>query len=170
MPKAQKIDKPKNMRASFGLLIKSIGKFKFAIFVSVVLTVASALLGLFIPKLLGDMTTIAVDTYPEINWGLLGQKAILIIGLFVGSAVLNYGQAYILAVVTAKYTKDLREKILVKISRLPIRYFDKHKHGDTLSRMSNDVDILTTSLAQTIADTSMNLTILVGVMIIMLTI
>ena len=79
-------------------------------------------------------------------------------------------QAFILAVVSAKYTKELREKIIDKISKLPISYFDKHKFGDTLSRMSNDVDVLVTSLSQSIADISMSLTTLIGVMIIMLTI
>ena len=72
--------------------------------------------------------------------------------------------------VSAKYTKEIREKILDKIFRLPISYFDKHQYGDTLSRMSNDVDVLTTSMSQEIADVSLSLTTLVGVMIIMLTI
>ena len=71
---------------------------------------------------------------------------------------------------SAKYTRDLREKIIDKISRLPIAYFDKHKFGDTLSRMSNDVDVLTTSMSQEIADISLSITTLIGVMIIMLTI
>ena len=170
MPKKNSENKPKNMRASFKVLFKSIGRFRFGIIISIILTVVSALLGLFIPKLLGDMTTIAVNTYPNLDWGTLGEKATLIICLFISSAVLNYTQAYILAVVTAKWTKDLREKILDKIARLPISYFDKHQFGDTLSRMSNDVDVLTTSMARTIADTSMSLTTLIGVMIIMLTI
>ena len=137
---------------------------------SVLLTVGSAVLGLFIPKLLGEMTTIAVNSYPDLDWNALGGKAILVISLFVGSAILNYGQAYILAVVSARYTKELRENILAKISKLPIAYFDKHQYGDTLSRMSNDVDILTTSMSQEIADVSLSLTTLIGVMVIMLSI
>ena len=62
------------------------------------------------------------------------------------------------------------KKILDKITKLPIAYFDKHQYGDTLSRMANDVDVLTTSMSQEIADVSMSLTTLVGVMIVMLTI
>ena len=116
------------------------------------------------------MTNIAISSYPSLDWAELGQKAILIIALFCASALLNYAQAYILAIVSARYTKELREKILDKISRLPIAYFDKHQYGDTLSRMSNDVDVLTTSMSQEIADVSLSLTTLVGVMIIMMTI
>ena len=170
MPKAINSDKPKNLRSSLRVFLKSIKKYRFGILASVLLTVGSAVLGLFIPKLLGDMTTIAVDSYPELDWSALGHKAILIISLFVGSAILNYGQAYILAVVSARYTKELRKNILEKISRLPIAYFDKHQYGDTLSRMANDVDVLTTSMSQEIADLSMSFTTLLGVMIIMLSI
>lgn len=137
---------------------------------SILLAVGSAILGLFIPKLLGDMTNIAVSSYPEIDFAAISAKAITVVILFVSSAVLNYLQAFILAVVSAHYTKDLREKIIAKISRLPISYFDKHKYGDTLSRMTNDVDVLTTSMSQEIADISLSVTILVGVMIMMLSI
>ena len=166
----KKTESNRKMSESFKVFLKSIKKYRFPIIMSVVLAVGSAVLGLFIPKILGDMTTIAVDTYPEIDFGALGGKAILVITLFTASAALGYGQAYLLAVVSAKYTKELREQILDKISRLPISYFDKHQYGDTLSRMSNDVDVLATSMSQEIADVSMSVTTLVGVMIIMLTI
>lgn len=163
--------KPKKMGESFKVFLKSIKHYRILIVVSIVLAVGSAILGLFIPKILGDMTTIAVETFDEgIDWVALTGKAWLAIGLFCGSAILNYAQAFILAVVSARYTKELREKILDKISKLPISYFDQHKFGDTLSRMSNDVDVLTTSMSQEIADVSLSVTTLIGVMIIMLTI
>ena len=164
------VDKPKSMKTSLKIFLKSIKKYRFPIMLSIVLTVVSAVLGVFIPKILGDMTTIAVNSYPDIDWGALGGKAIVAIVLFVASAALGYVQGYILAVVSAKYTKELREQILEKIFRLPIAYFDKHKYGDTLSRMANDVDVLTTSMSQEIADVSMSLTTLIGFMVVMLTI
>lgn len=164
------VGKPKNMRASMKLFLKSIKPYRWPIIVAVILTAASAVLGLFIPKILGDMTTIAVDSYPDLDWSALSGKALIVVLLFVASAILGYIQAYILAVVSAKYTKGLREQVLDKISRMPIAYFDKHQYGDTLSRMSNDVDVIVTSMSQEIADVSMSLTTLVGVMIVMLTI
>ncbi|MBR3236264.1 ABC transporter ATP-binding protein [Candidatus Saccharibacteria bacterium] len=160
----------KSMWASFKVFVKSLKGHRLPIAIAILLTIGSALLGIFIPKILGDMTTIAVNTYPNIDWGELTGKAVLVIALFLGSSALNYGQAYILAVVSAKYTKGLREKILDKIFKLPISYFDKHQYGDILSRMSNDVDVITTSMSQEIADVSMSITIILGVMILMLTI
>ena len=170
MSKDEQVKKSGSMWKSFKIFVKSIGHHKIPILISIILTVGSALLGLFIPKILGDMTTVAVNSYPKIDWATLGQKAALVIILFCASAALNYGQAYILAIVSARYTKEIREKILDKISRLPVSYFDKHQYGDTLSRMSNDVDVLTTSMSQEIADISLSVTTLLGVMVLMLTI
>ena len=163
--------KAKNSKFAMKEFLSSIKPYWFSIIFSILLSVGSATLGLFIPKLLGDMTNIAVETYEGgIDWGAISGKAITVVILFCASAALNYAQAFILAVVSANYTKDLRNKILDKISRLPISYFDKHKYGDTLSRMTNDMDVLTTSMSQEIADISLSLTTLVGVMILMLTI
>lgn len=162
--------KARNGKKTFRKFLKSIKRYWFMILVAVVLAIGSALLGVFIPKILGDMTNIAVETYPEVNMNAVSEKAIIVIILFVISAALNYGQAFILGVVTAKYTAYLREQILEKISRLPISYFDKHKYGDVLSRMTNDIDVLTTSLSQEIADISLSLTIVIGVIALMLTI
>ena len=162
--------KVKNGRRAFKEFAHSVKPYRISVGFSVLLAVGSAVAGLFIPKLLGDMTNIAVSSYPEIDWGAVGGKAVIVVILFAVSAILNYAQAFILAIVSANYTKDLREKIIDKISRLPISYFDKHKYGDTLSRMTNDVDVLTTSMSQEIADISLSTTILIGVMIMMLTI
>ncbi len=162
--------KPHDTKLALKRFIKSIKQFRVLLIIALVFTIGSAVLGLFIPKILGEMTTIAVNSYPDLDWSTLSEKAILSIVLFCGSAILNYGQAYILAVITAKYTKHLRSQILDKITKLPISYFDKHKFGDTLSRMSNDIDVIATSMSQQVADISLSLTTLIGIMVIMLTI
>lgn len=155
---------------AFAKFVTSIKKYRGWIIVSVVLAMGSAVMGIFIPKILGDMTNIAVETYPNIDFGAIVGKVWLVVGLFAGSAVLNYAQAYILTVVSAKYTRDLREQIIDKISRLPIAYFDKNQYGDTLSRMTNDIEVIATSLSQEVTDVSLSFTMLIGIMIIMLTI
>ena len=160
----------RNTKQALKDFLASIKNYRVAITIAVILSIASAALGVFIPKLLGDMTNIAVDSYPSINFDDIIGKIWLVVGLFAGSAILNYIQGYILAVVAARYTKSLREKIIDKITHLPISYFDTHKYGDVLSRMTNDIDVLATSLSQEIADITTNLTTLVGVLTIMLTI
>lgn len=160
----------KNKKFAWKEFKRSIKPYAFSIIISIILAVGAALLALFIPKILGDMTNIAVNSYPDIDWGQISGKAVTVILLFIGAAFLSYAQAFILAVVAAKYTRDLRAEIIAKIQKLPISYFDTHKYGDTLSRMTNDVDVLTTSMSQEIADISLSVTTLLGVMVMMLTI
>ena len=162
--------KAKDSKQAGKFFLKSIKPYRWSIFASVILAVGSAVLALFVPKILGDMTNIAINSYPEIDWQAITGKAVIAIILFVLAAILHYGQAFILAVVSANYTRDLRNRIIEKIAKLPISYFDKHKYGDTLSRMTNDIDVLTTSMSQEIADISLSLTTLLGTMIMMLTI
>lgn len=160
----------KNKKFAWKEFRHSIKPYAFPIIISIIFAVGSALLALFIPKLLGDMTNIAVNSYPDIDWGQISNKAVTVVLLFIGAAALNYLQAFILAVVAANYTKDLRHEIIEKIERMPIAYFDTHKYGDTLSRMTNDIDVLTNSMSQEIADVSLSLTTLIGVMVMMLSI
>ena len=166
-PMAEKV---RNKKFAVEEFLNSIRPFRFAIIISVVLCIGSAVLGIFIPKLFGEIINTAIYSMPEIDWAKITEIALIVIALFVSSAILNYIQAYMLAVVTAKYTKLLREKIINKISLLPISYFDTHKIGDTLSRMTNDIDIIATSLSQEVADISLSLTTLIGVTVLMLTI
>ena len=163
-------EKVKNKKFAVKEFLQSIKPFRFKIIISVILCIGSAVLGIFIPKLFGEIINTAIYSMPEIDWAKITEIALIVIALFVSSAILNYIQAYMLAVVTAKYTKLLREKIINKISLLPISYFDTHKIGDTLSRMTNDIDIIATSLSQEVADISLSLTTLIGVTVLMLTI
>ena len=71
--------KSKSMWQSFKVFLKSVKGYRLPILIAVSLTVGSAILGLFIPKLLGDMTTIAVNSYPNLDWSALGKKALLAI-------------------------------------------------------------------------------------------
>ena len=167
-PNSNTAGNAKNKKFAWKEFKRSIKPYMLQLVISILLAVGSALLALFIPKILGDMTNIAVSTYPNIDWGTISGKAFLVIGLFVGAAILNYAQAFILAVVSANYTRDLRNEIIGKIERMPISYFDKHKYGDTLSRMTNDIDVLTNSMSQEIADVSLSITTLIGVMVMML--
>lgn len=169
-PRNKTTDSVKNKKFAWKEFRRSIKPYLFPIIISIIFAIVSALLALFIPKILGDMTNVAVNTYPNIDWGTISGKAISVILLFIGAAFFSYLQAFILAVVSANYTKDLRSEVIEKIQRLPISYFDKHKYGDTLSRMTNDIDVLTNSMSQEIADVSLSLTTLIGVMVMMLSI
>lgn len=160
--------KAKNTKLAFKTFVRSLKRFRLAIFTAIFLTVVSAITGLFTPKLLGEMTDIAKNTLATgLDWNALGEKALIAILLFVISGLLTYISSCILTIVTAKYTRSLRNEIIDKISRLPISYFDTHKFGDVLSRMSNDVDVIAMTMHQVITDLSFNIITIIGVIIIM---
>ena len=74
--------KAKNSKQAWKKYWASIKKYRLMIFASIIFAIASAIVALFIPKILGDMTNIAVATYPEINFDELGHDAITVIILF----------------------------------------------------------------------------------------
>ena len=152
------------------------------------LAIGSTVCTIFGPKILGQMTDTAVSDYgtaimqasgkipdPEtlssaLNWTKLGNLALLLIFLFILSGILNYIEGVLLSIVSAHYAKKMRSRILDKISRLPISYFDRHQFGDTLSRMSNDVSMVSNTLTDVLSRVISSVTMLVGILIMMMTI
>ena len=97
----------------------------------------------------------AIDEMPESIRSLIEPKmdmeaikylALIMVALYLASAILEFLEGWIMAHVTAGFARDLRNQISRKINRLPLRYFDKHQIGDILSRVTNDVDSVASSL------------------------
>lgn len=104
--------------------------------------------------------------------GDIDLKAITSIGMtliafYLGSAILSYAQGFIMATVTQRTSKKLRQDISTKINKLPLRYFDSHPYGDTLSRVTNDVDAISQALNQSVGSLVSALTLFFGTIIMM---
>lgn len=165
--------KPKNTKLSIIRFVKSLKPFKWRIIFGIILTIISSVLSIFGPKLLGDMTNSAVNSFAEtghINWDPLIKIAIKLIALYIVSGICGYAQDIIFGIMTAHYTQKLRLQILEKINRMPISYFDRNKHGDVLSRMSNDIDVLANSLTEELSQIINSVITIVGILIIMFSI
>lgn len=165
--------KPKNFGKTVRNLLTNLKPWRVLIIASMILTVASVILALFGPMILGQVTTEAVRSYTEtgaIDWGVISSLMIQLVLLYVGSSILNYLQGVALSVVTESYGKQLRDEIIKKIGRLPVSYFDKHQFGDTLSRMSNDVDAITQSMARILSEVISDVVKLVGIFVMMMVI
>jgi ATP-binding cassette subfamily B protein len=106
----------------------------------------------------------------KIPFDSLGRILLLLIGLYVLSALLTFIVQYIMSDVAQKTTYSLRKDLFEKFMRLPIRYYDRHSTGDILSRMSNDLDTVSTTLQQSITQIIISLTQIIGFLIMMLTI
>lgn len=180
--------KPKNMSVAAKNFLRSLHPWLVPILFAGLLAIAATVCSIFGPNILGQMTNSAVEDYQAavmqaggaipsaeqlnnaLNWQRLGGLALLLIGLYAASAILNYIQGVILSIVAARYAKKTRAAIIDKITRLPIAYFDRHQIGDALSRMSSDVDAVSTTLANVLTQILTSITTLVGILIMMLTI
>lgn len=106
---------------------------------------------------------------PKMNIGNIKRIALIIFILYVLSSLLNYIQSIIMTNVSSKFSKTLRSKISNKINSLPLKYFDSHKNGDIMSRVTNDVDQISHSLNQSLATLVSSITLFLGSLIMMFT-
>ena len=83
---------------------------------------------------------------PKMDFEAIRNAAIFMICLYISSAVLEFLEGFIMARVTTGFARDLRNRISHKINKLPLKYFDRNQIGDTLSRVTNDVDSVSSSM------------------------
>ena len=130
-----------------------------------VLTVGSVGLLVIGPRLLGQATDVIVHGVfvGPMDFAELHRRLLVIAAVYVGSWILGYTQAYILAGVVQRSMYGLREQVELKLHRLPLSYVDAQPRGDLLSRVTNDIDNLAQSLQQTVSQILSSLLTLVGV-------
>ncbi|PQP86624.1 ABC transporter ATP-binding protein, partial [Paenibacillus sp. AR247] len=139
---------------------------------STVFSIASPkILGKAITKLLEGVIAMAKGTPGAgIDFTYITQILLILIGLYLFSAAFSYIQQYLMAGVAQKVVYDMREQINAKLSRLPLKYFDSRTHGEILSRATNDVDNISTTLQQSLTQLITSIVTLVGVIVMMLSI
>ena len=146
--------KAKNMKKSFGRLLKYLKTFMPLIIVSMVLIIASTVIRLVGPNKLGDLTNLISDSlvkgkpYTMADIWKIGK---LLIALYVFGAVFTYIANYLIGRVCFVMSQKLRTDIQEKINKLPLKYIDKVPYGDVLSVVTNDVDTIGQTLHTSVA-------------------
>lgn len=105
-----------------------------------------------------------------VNFGKIGRILLILIGVYVISAVFMWAQHYIMAGVTQKTMYNIRREVDLKLSRLPLSYYDTTPRGEILSRVTNDIDNIAMSLQQSLTQIISAVFTVIGVLIMMLTI
>ncbi len=105
-----------------------------------------------------------------IDFGAIEKILLLLVGLYIVSALFSFVQGYIMSGISQKISYEMRNQISEKINRMPMKYFDTKTHGEILSRITNDVDTLGMSLNQSITQLITSVTTMVGVLIMMISI
>jgi ATP-binding cassette subfamily B multidrug efflux pump len=110
-----------------------------------------------------------IDLVPGvgIDFDALRNVLLLVVGLYVGSFFLSWIQGYILNGVVQRTVYELRSEVEDKLNRLPLSYFDGAPRGELLSRVTNDIDNISTSLQQTLSQLLTSLLTVVGVITLM---
>lgn len=107
---------------------------------------------------------------PTINFQVIQDTVLLLVALYILSAIFGYIQSFLMTGVAQKITFTFREQISQKIHKLPIKYFDTRTHGEVLSRITNDVDTVSQNLNQSMTQAITSVTTIVGILIMMLSI
>ena len=170
-------EKAKDFKGSTLRLLSYMGKFKFALIGVLLFAVGSTLFNVVGPKILGQATTelfsglvAKVQGAGSINFGKIGTILLLLLGLYLLSALFSFIQGWIMTGVTQRLCYRLRRDISEKIHRMPMKYFESKTVGEVLSRITNDIDTLGQSLNQSVTQLITSVTTIIGVIIMMLSI
>ncbi|PUB16580.1 ABC transporter ATP-binding protein [Paenisporosarcina sp. OV554] len=147
-----------------------------AVFFAAILSTIFTIVG---PKIMGNaITELFEGAYGKfsgvpgaaIDFDKIGQILLLLAGLYVLSSLFSYIQQYIMSSVAQDTVFDLREDVNQKLEKLPLKFFDGRSNGDTLSRMTNDIDTIGSTLQQSLTQFITSIITIVGIIIMMLSI
>ena len=171
-------EKAKNFKGSSKKLLRYLRPFWLPLALVMVFAGASTVFSIAGPKVLALATDelaaglmrLAAGAQGGVDFGYIGKVLLLLGGVYLLSALLSYFQGFIMAGVSTDLSWGLRDAIEKKLNRLPLSYFHKVSQGDVLSRITNDVDTLTSSLNQSVTQLITSGCTLVGVLAMMLSI
>ena len=142
--------------------------FQFPLLVAFVGVMLSSVITVYGPVKLKEITNLITEGMrSRIDLKVISNIALFLAVLYVVGAILNYMQSFIISSVVQHFSKRLRTAIAEKINKLPLRYFDSHSQGDTLSRVTNDVDTVGQSLNQSLGTVISSSLLLIAVLFMM---
>jgi ATP-binding cassette subfamily B protein len=169
-----------------GALKRLIGYFvpqTYLLVVVLVTAIIGTVFNIVGPKILGMATTRLFEGLlaryqaflhglvpPGIDFTYIATVLLILLGLYVISAIFMYIQQYVMAAVAQRTIYTIRREVEEKLARLPLKYFDSRTHGEILSRAVNDMDNMSTTLQQTVTQFITSVVTLLGVIVMMLTI
>ena len=174
-----KFEKAKDFKGTMKKLLSYLKPYSLSIIFVFIFAVASAAFSIVGPKILGNVTTEIFTGLMEkvqgvagggIDFTSIGRTILLLLGLYLISALFSFIQSFIMTGVSQKVSYNMRKDISEKINRMPLKYFDTKTHGEVLSRVTNDVDTVSQTLNQSLSQILTSITTLIGVLIMMLSI
>jgi ATP-binding cassette subfamily B protein len=169
--------KARNFKPTMKKLISYLSDYKLSLVIVLIFAVVSTIFSIVGPKILGHATTklfkgvmAKISGTGNIDFNYIGKIILLLVVLYVISALFGYIQGWIMSGISMKVTYKFRKDISEKINRMPLGYFDRTNHGEVLSRVTNDVDTLSQTLNQSLGQIITSVTMVIGVLIMMISI
>lgn len=174
---AHRHKKANDVTGSILRIVKEIIAYKWGLILVLFSTIMATLLTIFGPVQLGKATTLIfegvqamIQGHGSIDQAAVGRVLLTVLILYIVSGIFNAVQGYAMITITETVTYNLRKRMLAKINRLPMSYFESQNIGEILSRIVNDVDTLGMTMSQSAAQLLNSLMTLIGIGIIMFTI
>jgi ATP-binding cassette subfamily B protein len=176
-------EKPKDSRKTIRFLMTYFAPRRGKLTLVFIFAILSTIFTIVGPKLMGHVTTklfeglqakyISVFIHkpmPSMDFGYIGGTLLLLVGFYLVSALFSYVQQYTMAGVSQGIVYQMRGDVNEKLSRLPLKYFDSKTHGEIMSRVTNDIDNISTTLQQSLTQLITSVCSIVGILVMMLTI
>ena len=161
-------EKPKNVKSSMLELLRYLKPWYKPIVISLIFSLVGTLLTIIAPDKLADLTNnISDGLQTGIDMDLIIKSILIILAIYISANLVTCAASYIMITVMQKLAWSMRTSISQKINKLPLKFFDKVTVGDVLSRITNDVDTISSALNSSITTLVQAVVQFVGVTIIM---
>ena len=161
-------EKPKNAKGTLLRIIKIYMQFAKTIFITVALTILSSAISVFIPYFIGKSFNTLEVTTKTVNTNLLIWLLLIITALYAANWLISTLNGVIMLKVSQKLVFILRKEFFKKMQKLPLEFYDTRSHGDTMSRMTNDIDNLSSTIAQATTQFISSIMTLAGSFVVMM--
>ncbi len=170
-------EKAKDFKGTLRKLWSYLAEYKLSLVAVAVFAIGATVFNIVGPKVLSQATTelfnglvAKVGGTGGIDFSAIATILVCALSIYATSAACNFVQGWLMTGITQRTCYRLREEISRKINRMPFGYFERNSIGDTLSRITNDVDTLGQGLNQGLTQLVTSLVTVVGVLVMMLTI
>lgn len=163
-------EKPKNVKATLKRIFIYIGKNRSLLFAMLAFMLVAAVLNVIAPSLQAlaiDSVTVT-EAHPEASLSELVKWLAVLGVVYLAAAVMTYFQTLFAAKLSQYTVRVMRKELFTKISHLPIKFIDTHKHGDIMSRMTNDAENISNSVSQSLGSLVSGVIMLIGCLAMML--
>lgn len=172
------VEKPKDFKGTTKKLLKNyIARYKLPVIIVILFAIGSTIFTIVGPKILGNATTEIfngivnkISGGPGIDFEKTATILLSLLGLYMLSAAFSLVQGFTMTTVTQKITYRMRNDLAHKINKLPMKYFDGKTHGEVLSIITNDIDMLSQNLNHSVTQIITAVCTVIGILIMMFSI